>query len=361
MPSLALTFDPRYVTAVLDVWRRRELVPTSVPDLERETTSLLRQRFTEWNEMGMREERVTTAAITKAIGVLTSLRLARKTTKGKGEMRVAMLMPALEGREILSEAPVGQVLYPRFAERLSNAPSDLHKLIELLVQHGPYSQPVLHLLPEAPYRGAVHKALVEEGLREYRNQMQDTVKKPLVTYEPTNAKPTPAQRLKAAQAWAAQAHPVGSLRSLDKAVTIGLAFGLLWADVAPVNEVIGARIVGLAATESDAGYCPNILNWSHDSGIFIQALISAIAARANGSGFATIQEVRGAIGRKLSLSPASVDALLREARDAGDRHEIPIELHFEPDEDQLYTSQRDPLVWRHEAFEFITVLRGSRT
>ena len=155
-----------------------------------------------------------------------------------------------------------------------------------------------------------------------------------------------------------QAHPAGTLKQLDKAIAISLAFGLLWVDIAQVNEVIGIKSVGLAATRTARGYCSNILSWPSDSGKFISALISAVSTRANGSGFATIQEVRGAIGRKLDLSPVAVDALLREARDAGDRHEIPIELHFEPDEDQLYAIHRDPLVWREGAFEFITVVLG---
>jgi hypothetical protein len=135
---------------------------------------------------------------------------------------------------------------------------------------------------------------------------------------------------------------------------------LLWVDVTQVNEVIGAKSVGLAAIKTAKGFRPNIHAWPRDSGKILPALISAVTARANGSDFATIQEVRGALGRKLYLSPAAVDALLREARDAGDRHEIPIELHFEADEDQLYAIERDPLIWREEAFELITVLRKSR-
>jgi hypothetical protein len=319
----------------------------------------MRERFIAWNVMGMREQTVSAPAVTKAIGVLPALKLARKTTRGKGEERVTIITPTSDGRDVLAEEPIGGTLYPRFAECLSKASADIYSLLNLLAQHGALSQPVLHILPEAPRRGAAYQAAIKDGLGDYRRQTA-IVNTPNTAYEPASPKPTPAQRVKAAQSWAIKAHPAGALKQLDKVIAIGLAFGLLWVDITQINETIGAKAVGLAATKTFRGYRPNILSWPGDSGRFIPALISAISTRDNGSGFATIQEVRGAIGHKLDLSPVAVDALLREARDAGDRHEIPIELHFEPDEDQLYTIQRDPLVWREGAFEFITVLRESR-
>src|SRR5258706_5281791 len=93
MPSreLALTFDPRYVTAAIDAWRSRDLTPISPPDLERETARLLRERFVARNIMGLREQTVSVPVVTKAIGVFTALKLAKKTTKGKGEARVTIL------------------------------------------------------------------------------------------------------------------------------------------------------------------------------------------------------------------------------------------------------------------------------
>lgn len=359
--GLALTFDPRYVTAVVDAWRPHHLTPISPSDLERETAHLLRQRFTAWNDMGMREQTVSMSTVKKALGVLTTLKLARKVTKGRGEARSIFLMATADGTEILAEEPIANSLYPRFAACLARASTDITTLLDLLANHGPYTEPVLHLLPGSPRRGAVYQAAVKEGLNEYQRQVLAAIDAaPAVAYEPPKATAAPTVRLKAAQNWALQAHPVGTLRQLDKAVAISLAFGLLWVDVTPVNEVIGAKSIGLAATKTVRGYQPNIMSWPSDSAKFVPALVYAVTSRDNGSGFATIQEVRGAIGRKLHLSPVAVDALVREARDAGDRHEIPIELHFEPDEDQLYATQRDPLIWREEAFEFITVLREFR-
>ncbi len=360
MPGPALTFDPRYVTAAIDAWRTRDLEPIALPDLEREVARLMRERFIAWNIMGMREQTVSASAVTKAISVLPALKLARKTTRGKGDTRVTFISPTPDGYAVLAEEPIGGTLYPHFAECLSNASRDISNLLDLLAQHGPLTQPVLHILPEAPRRGAAYQAAIKEGLGDYQRQTTITHTSK-IAFEPASPKPTPAQRVKAAQSWAMQAHPAGALKQLDKVVAISLAFGLLWVDIAQINEVIGAKMVGIAATKTVSGYRPNILSWPGDSGKFIPALISAISTRDNGSGFATIQEVRGAIGRKLDLSPVAVDALLREARDAGDRHEIPIELHFEPDEDQIYNIQRDPLVWQEGAFEFITVLRKSRT
>jgi hypothetical protein len=359
-PGPALTFDPRYVTAAIDAWRALNLAPIALLELERQTARLMRERFIAWNVMGIREQSVSTPAVTKALGVFTALKLAKKTTRGSGEGRVALLMPTAQGFEVLREDPTGGVLYPRFTECLSNASATIQNLLDLLAESGPFTQPIIQIIPGAPRRGAAYQVAIKEGLDKYLRQATNAVTMPRIPYEPDSPKATPAQRLKAAQGWAMQAHPTGTLSQLDKVIAIGLAFGLLWIDVVQVNEVIGAKSIGPAAIGTGRGYRPNILNWPSDSGKFIPALTSAVATRANGSGFATIQEVRGALGRKLHLSPPAVDVLLREARDAGDRHEIPIELHFEPDEDQLYALQRDPLIWRDEAFEFVTVLRESR-
>ncbi len=362
MPSgPALTFDPRYVIGAIDAWRDQGLQSIPVADLEREVTHLMRDRLVAWNIMGMREEKVSSAAVSKAIGIFTTLKLAKKTTKGKGETKIVLLAPTADGRAILSQEPIDGALYPHFAECLASASPDLRNMLDSLAQNGPYTQPVFGLTPTAPRRGAAYKAAISEGLRDYKSEVAAPLSTPRIAYEPESPKATPAQHIKAAQQWAMQAHPVGAMRQLDRVLTIGLAFGLLWVDVAQVNEVIAAKSVGLAAEKTDKGYKPHILRWPNDSRVFIPALVNAIVTRANGSGFATIQEVRGAIGRKLSLSPIAVDALLREARDAGDRHEIPMELQFEPDVDQIYATQRDPLVWRDGAFEFITIMRGGRS
>ena len=362
MPSSgpALTFDPHYVTAVIDAWRARDLAPITMAELERETVRLLRERFIAWNVMGMREQAVSAAGVTKALGVITALKLAKKTTRGKGETRVTLLTPTTQGFEVLREEPIGGVLYPRFAECLSSANGTIQTLLDLLSEHGSLNLPALQMTPEAPRRGALYQIAVKEGLDEFRSQTTPVAPDLYVPYDLVRPKATPAQRLKAAQSWALQAHPAGTLSQLDKAIAVCLAFGLVWVDVVQVNEVIAAKSVGLAASKTASGYRPNILSWPADSAAFVPALIGAVSKRANGSGFATIQEVRGALGRKLHLSPIAVDVLLREARDAGDRHEIPFELHFEPDEDQLYALKRDPLIWREEAFEFIAVLRESR-
>jgi hypothetical protein len=130
----ALTFDPPYVTAAIDAWRSRDLAPISLPDLERETVRSLRERFTARNTIGMREQTVSKPAVTKAVGVLTALKLAKKTTKGKGENRVAVLATTPEGRAILDEEPLHGALYPRFAECLSTASADISSLLDRLAE-----------------------------------------------------------------------------------------------------------------------------------------------------------------------------------------------------------------------------------
>ena len=159
----ALTFDPRYVTAAIDAWRACNLEPIALSDLEREIARLMRERFIAWNIMGMREQTVSASSVTKAIGVFPALKLARRTTRGRGEARVTIITPTLGGRDVLAEEPIGGALYPRFAEYLSNASADITSLLNLLAQHGPLTQPVLHVLPEAPRRGAAYQAAIKEG------------------------------------------------------------------------------------------------------------------------------------------------------------------------------------------------------
>jgi len=173
MPTqgLALSFDTRYVTAAIDAWRVQDLAPITLPDLERRTAELLRERFIAWTVMGMREETVSQPGVVKALGVLTAVKLAKKTTRGSGESRVALLTPTAQGFEVLREEPVGGVLYPRFAECLWAASGTIHALLDLLHEHGPLHVPVLHLTPDAPRRGTHYQLTVKEGLDEFRKQI----------------------------------------------------------------------------------------------------------------------------------------------------------------------------------------------
>ncbi len=216
-PGPALTFDPRYVIAAIDTWRAGDLAPIAPPDLERETARLMRERFIAWNIIGMHKQTVLAPAVTKAIGVFTALKVATKTTKGKGEARVTMRTTTAEGREILTEEPIGGALYPRFAECLSSASTDISGLLDLLAVHGPLTQPVLHLIPGAPRRGAVYQTAIKEGLLEYQRQATTTIiTTPHIAYEPASPRATPVQRIKVAQSWAMHAHSAGALSQLDK-------------------------------------------------------------------------------------------------------------------------------------------------
>src|SRR5262249_3440947 len=90
------------------------------------------------------------------------------------------------------------------------------------------------------------------------------------------------------------------------------------------------------------------------------ALTVAHKERSDSTGFAPIEALRGTLGRILALSPAAVDYVLVSARDAGDHGDVPLVLHFEPNEDLQYSPVRDPLIWRGHAYDFVEVQSNGR-
>jgi hypothetical protein len=167
--------------------------------------------------------------------------------------------------------------------------------------------------------------------------------------------------VKQAHADALMRHAAGKLKSLDTLVSLASAFGLAWEDVEQVNSVVAVRSIGSAAVSFDGTYSPNTLDWNQAGSRFIQALVRAHASRADGSGFATVEALRGALGQSLHIAPSIADALLRKAREEGDRGTVPVQLYFVENEDLMYAKNRRPLLWHDHAFDFIEVrpLAGS--
>jgi hypothetical protein len=168
-------------------------------------------------------------------------------------------------------------------------------------------------------------------------------------------KPTPAQLLKQAQADAVKQHVVAQVKSFDAAVSLAGALGLVWEDTRQVNAVIAARFIGSAAVQIDGGYAPHVPEWDQAGSRFIDALIHAHASRADGSGFAPIEALRGALGKSLHIAPSVTDALLCKSREEGDRGNVSVHLYFVENEDRMYAHDRHPLLWQGHAFDFIEV------
>jgi hypothetical protein len=354
----ALTFDPRYVEFVVHAWQERGLAPLTATDLAEVASTHAERSLSELNAMGLHEEHVSATQISRAINLLKSLKLAKQVTVGPREARVAKLAPTPLGQMLLREAPVASAIRPDLVRHLVASSPELTTLLRALDQDGPVIIPVLSAEPGAPRRGVAYTTAVEEGLAQYWTLSAPSRRNGgshALSAAVGRKKPTPAQLMKEAQADAVKQHAAAQVKPFDTAIALASALGLVWEDLQQANAVVAARSIGSAAVETDGGYAPNVPEWDQAGGRFIDALIHAHAARADGSGFAPIEALRGALGSSLHIAPSVTDAFLRKAREEGDRGKVPVHLYFVENEDRMYARDRHPLLWQGHAFDFIEV------
>jgi hypothetical protein len=349
--ALALTFDPMYVSLALEVWRERVISSIRRSDFESLTTEHAESYFEARTAMGCHEETVSPTKISRALTLLKSLQLVKQMAIGPRDARETWIEATPNGEAVLQEQPTAGGLRPLLAEAIVAQSPDLRLVLRAVQEGGPFTQPVLQFQPGAPRRGATYSQAVADGIATYQARYDGS--RSGHGGLPETRRPSAAQLLKSAQTAAGQHHPAGKARSLEALVSLATGLGLLWTDNNQVNSVISARQIGLAARERQQSYSPTVPNWKVNREKYVEALTVAHMERSDSTGFAPIGALRGAMGRTLALSPAAVDYVLVSARDAGDRGEIPISLHFEPNEDLLYSPQRDPLIWRDHAYDFV--------
>jgi hypothetical protein len=353
----ALTFDPRYVNFVIEAWQKHGLATMESDDLITAAVEHAEAALIRLNEMGLLEEDVSQSEISKAIALFKALKLLKQTKTGPRNAQVTKVSVTPDGRDMLGEQPVIGGVRPRLASLLVSKNPELTLLLRALEEHGPLVQPVLSLIVGAPRKGRPYAEAIEQGLEKF--WAQGTPARMHSTNEtngmPRTRRATARQLLDVAKAEALARHPAGALRQLDKVVPLVRALGLLWTDTQQLNEVIAAQYVGSAASQDAGTYVPSTPTWASIRSRFIDELVRAHTAQENGSGFATIESLRGAIGRALHLAPSVVDDLICAAREAGERREVPVSLHFEPSEDLLYHRDRHPIIWLDRAFDFVEV------
>ena len=355
----ALDFDTRYIEFVIEAWQARDFAPTPTDRLITLATERANERLIELNAMGMLEEDASPNAVKKILTLFKSLGFMKETTAGPKGMKVKRLTVTPDGRAVFTEPTATGGIRPLLVSRLLAKSLQLATLVRVLHDDGPLVTPERDLAIGAPTRGAAYTRAIADGLARFRELTgQPASAAPAFSTKRGSAKattPTPAQMLTAARAAALAHHPIGSLTQaqLDKAFPTGLGLGLLWTDSQRVNEVIAARYIGAAVVPAGTGYAPNAPTWATDGPAFTEALLKVQAERADSSGFATITTLRGALGQALHIPPAVADTLICEAREAGERHEAPVDIHFEPDEELLYLKGRRPLLWLGYAFDFV--------
>jgi len=358
----SLDFDPRYLEFMIEAWQARDLAPTPPDELVSQATERATERLTELNAMGMLEEDTSLPAVKKIFALLKSLGFTKEATTGPKGMKIKRLTVTSDGRAALTEPTATGGARPLLVSRLLAKSSQLTTLVRALHDDGPLVTPERDLAIGAPTRGAAYTRAMADGLASFRELIG--LPATIAPTPPVASKgrarttaPTPAQMLTAAKAAALKHHPIGNLTQaqLDKAIPTALGLGLLWTDSQRVNEVIAAQYVGAAVIPAGASYAPNTPTWAADGPSFVEALLKVQAERADSTGFATITALRGGLGQTLHIAPAVADALICEAREAGERHEASVDIHFEPDEELMYVKGRQPLLWLGHAFDFVDV------
>ncbi|MGO8947067.1 MAG: hypothetical protein ACLQUY_05270 [Ktedonobacterales bacterium] len=332
----------------------------SIADFIQLVTDYTDLTLTRLNEMGLLEEDVSASDITKVITLLKTLKLAKQTSVGPKNGKIPYLSITAEGRSLLGvESAVGGIQSGLVHLLVSRSP-DLLALLQALQDHGPLVQPILNLTMNAPRKGSTaYKQAVLAGVAAFRTRFS------LLEFPAANVstgtrnravrQPSPKQLLDTVATEALQLHPVHAVKQIDKLVLFGGALGLLWTDTEQLNAVIGIQYVGSAAVADGGAFTPYTPTWEEISSHFVQALLEAQRLREDSTRFTTIDTLRGALGRSLHVSSRVADALICVAREAGERRDAPITVHFEEDEELMYVRGRNPILWRGHAFDFVEV------
>jgi len=258
---------------------------------------------------------------------------------------------------VLHESPATGGIRVGLVQRLLTTYPALRDGLRTLQEEGPLVKPVRQLAFGAPSRGKAYTEALVQGLQQFW-ALPALVGRRFpapVTRGQSTRSPTPAQLLSSAQAQA-RSFPTPGSKWLEKDVMLS-ELGLLWIGIEQVNDVIAAHYTGAAVVTVNDTMSPHTPNWEDIRAPFVAELLRAYQAHADGTGAASIADLRGALGQSLRLGPTVVDDLLCHAREAGDRHEESIRIHFEPDDDRIYAADRSPLIWRGAAYDFVEVKR----
>lgn len=348
----ALTFDPRYVDLVIQTWQKHDFQPMPPAELADATEQQAADTFRALNEKGLLEEEVSKKNITGALSLLKSLKLTKQAKVGPKNAQVAKIAATPAGQKTLHAAEAVGGIRVALVSELVKQSTALSTLLHALEQHGPLVLPMLSPIPGAPRKGPAYKTAIQQGIAKFGELPAFRDDKHMPT---PKGNATPAQMLKESLTLALQKQPAGQIAGVEKIIPVAQELGLLWIDTQQINEVIAAHFVGIAAVAVDGIYIPNTPKWEEIRPRFMEELLHAHYQLADGSGFMTIEALRGALGRALHLSRPVVDAFLRQARDETDRQHASVRLHFEEDEESMYVKGRHPLFWNDYAFDFVAV------
>ena len=350
----ALDVDPRYLECAIEAWLAEDLSPTTPAELSVRTSARVEQLLNDRSAMGMSDERISSSQVTKAIALFKALNFAKSSVTGGKNARVQRLTVTPEGRSALSDSPATGGIRVALASRLVAYSPHLTALLSDLEQRGPVMLPILRRRPGAPTRGAAYTRSVLEGLQQVQEVLGRHGTQSAARAEGQRA-PSVAKLLADARIAALVQRPGANVKNLDTVVELACALGLAWTDSRPVNDNVAIRTIGSAATRVDEAFTPRTPTWQASRHVFVPALIRAHQTADNGSGFTTIEALRGSLGQALNLAPPVVDALICEAREAGERREVELDMQFEENEDLVYRAGREPLYWRQHAFDFVDV------
>jgi hypothetical protein len=355
----SLNIDPRYLDFAISVWRQEDFASLPLAEFEANVAERASVALNEFNLMGLAKEQVKPSLVKSAITLFKSMKLAKSVPVGPRDVRATQLAITPLGREVLSEPPAIGGIHRYLVSILVSVSPPLAALLKYLNDYGPLSRPISSPIPGTPRKGAAYNRALLAGLVEYSDRVGGFGTQQHMHPASGRQKQTASQRLKEAITEATKRHPVSTIAGVEKIIPLAAALGLLWIDRVQVNEALGIESVGTATTQQDGAVFPNAPDWRTMSAQFTELLLNTHFTRMYGSGFSSIDALRGGVGRVLRLSPPVVDALICRARVAGDRGESPVRLQFEANDDLSYTPGRRPLIWENTAFDFVEVRRPS--
>jgi hypothetical protein len=348
--KVALNFDPRYLTFLLHAWNQHQFQPMPLDELKGLALQEAEEHFTRLNAMGLLEEEVSADKVGKAMNVLKGLKLTTEKKVGPKANPMTRIAPTKDGKSVLEGEHMIYSVPTHLVQELVASSPDLLKLLSSLETDGPLCLPAYVPDIDAPKKKALVQRAAQEGITRYL-ALAGT---PALSLDSTG---TPAAQIKRLAEQYLAFHPAGQLKGIDKLIALAEQLGLIWTHAQRVSSVVVVRKHGLAAQPGgNKGYAPRIPEWPAYAPTFAKQLIKAHAQVADSSGFAAIEDLRGMLGEDLGLSAPVIDDFIGRLRDAADRREVPIRLHFEEDEEMLYEKGRHPLIWHGRAFDFVEVV-----
>ncbi len=347
----SLKFDPRYVNFMVEAWQERSFAPIEEVELKEIARVKAEDTLIAYTAMGFPAEMVSDPNISSSYTLLKSLKLIKEASSGPKGAKIKKLVPSPVGQQAFSSQEViGWISLP-IVKLLTTQNTDLKNFLQILEEAPPLELPILRPTPLAPKKKEAAQKLLQTGLIEFGRKWHQEQQMEQIFL----AKIPQAKAVKQALDIAIAQHPLKKIASLETLLSIAEQLGLIWTDTQQINAVLALKTIGCAAVLQDGVYVPHIPKWEEIESQFFKELMQLGTARADQSGFVTVEALRGGLGRAFHISPQIVDMLLCKAREETDKAGGPLQLFFDENEEAINAKGRHPLIWEGRTYDFVVV------